>query len=74
MSASIPVTPGADSSTFSTSAVNLFESPCNPWPHLWGPASALGATGSVGTRLNGFFSGGQARLQLAILRPLRRGS
>jgi opacity protein-like surface antigen len=28
-------------------------------PHLWGPASAIGATGSIGTHLNGFFSGGQ---------------
>ncbi len=26
----------------------------------WGPASALGATGGVGARLNGFVSGGQA--------------
>lgn len=55
------------SSTFSTSAVNLFDSPAIPGlpglpgiiPHLWGAASARGATGSVGTRLNGFFSGGQ---------------
>src|SRR5208282_199209 len=57
-----------NSSTFSTSAVNLFDAPAIPGlpglpgviPHLWGPASALGATGSVGARLNGFFSGGQA--------------
>ena len=28
-------------------------------PHYGAPASALGATGSVGTRLNGFFAGGQ---------------
>jgi len=48
-----------NSSAFSTSAVNLFDAP-EVIPHLWGPASALGATGSVGTRLNGFFSGGQA--------------
>ena len=50
---------GRNSSAFSTSAVNLFDAP-EVIPHLWGPASALGATGSVGTRLNGFFSGGQA--------------
>ena len=43
--------------TFSTAAVNLFDS--TAIPGLWGPASALGATGSVGTRLNGFFGGGQ---------------
>ncbi len=55
------------SSTFSTSAVNLFDSPAMPASpgipaapaHLWGAASAFGATGAVGTRLNGFFSGGQ---------------
>jgi opacity protein-like surface antigen len=57
-----------NSSTFSTSAVNLFDAPAisglpglpGVIPHLWGPASALGATGAVGTRLNGFFSGGEA--------------
>ena len=43
--------------TFSTTAVNLFDS--TAIPGLWGPASALGATSSVGTRLNGFFGGGQ---------------
>jgi len=48
-----------NSSAFSTSAVNLFDT-SGVIPHLWGPASALGATGSVGTRLNGFFSGGEA--------------
>jgi len=57
-----------NSSTFSTSAVNLFNAPPIPGlpgfpgviPRLWGAASALGATGSVATRLNGFFSGGEA--------------
>jgi opacity protein-like surface antigen len=51
---------------FSTSAVNAFDSSAIPAlaapaviPHLWGPASAIGATGSIGTHLNGFFSGGQ---------------
>jgi opacity protein-like surface antigen len=52
-----------DSRAFNTSGVNLFETPALPGlglpEHLWGAASALGATGSVGTRLNGFFSGGQ---------------
>jgi opacity protein-like surface antigen len=55
------------SSTFSTAAVNLFDSPAIPGlpgsqessPTCGGAASARGATGSVGTRLNGFFSGGQ---------------
>ena len=49
--------------SFSTSAVNVANSPALPGfapvPHLWGAASALGATSSTGTRLNGFFSGGQ---------------
>jgi opacity protein-like surface antigen len=51
-----------DSGAFNTSAVNLFETPALPVlpGKLWGAASALGATGSVGTRLNGFFSGGEA--------------
>ncbi len=48
---------------FSASAVNVADSAALPGlapvPHLWGAASARGATGSVGTRLNGFFSGGQ---------------
>jgi opacity protein-like surface antigen len=52
-----------DNLAFSTSAVNVADSPAlpnfAPVPHLWGAASALGATGSIGTRLNGFFSGGQ---------------
>jgi len=52
-----------DSRAFNTSGVNLFETPALPGlglpEHLWGAASALGATGSVSTRLNGFFSGGQ---------------
>jgi len=50
-----------DSGAFNTSAVNLFETPALPgFPgKLWGAASALGTTGSVGTRLNGFFGGGQ---------------
>ncbi len=52
-----------NSGAFDTSAVNLFETPALPAlalpGRLWGPASALGATGSVGARLNGFFSGAQ---------------
>jgi opacity protein-like surface antigen len=52
-----------NSGAFSTSAVNVSETP--PLPilglpdRLWGAASAQGATGSVGARLNGFFAGGQ---------------
>jgi opacity protein-like surface antigen len=53
--------------SFSTSAVNVADSPAFPGlprlpaviPNLWGTASALGAIGSIGTSLNGFFSGGQ---------------
>ena len=52
-----------NSGAFNTNAVNLFETPAIPGlglpDHLWGPASAAGATGVLGTRLNGFFSGGQ---------------
>ncbi len=52
---------------FSTSAANVADSPAFPHlagllpviPHLWGAASAVGAAGSIGTHLNGFFSGGQ---------------
>src|SRR5208283_4532912 len=40
------------SGAFNTSAVNLFDSPAIPPlpPHLWGTASAFGATGTIGTR------------------------
>jgi opacity protein-like surface antigen len=52
-----------NSAAFTTSAVNLFETSALPGlglpDRLWGAASALGASGAVGTRLNGFFDGGQ---------------